>query len=150
MEVIAMTGEQKQRIQDMRLQGTAYSQIADLLGLSVNTVKSFCRRNSINACNASNDTGNEDNKEKCKQCGNRLTQPTKGKARTFCSDQCRYAWWNSHRHQPDRKASHRLTCTYCGREFISYGNPNRKYCCHACYTSHRFDRSSAGKEAVRL
>ena len=144
-----MTGEQKQRIQEMRLQGNAYSQIADVLGLSMNTVKSFCRRYSLNACNASNDTGIKENKDNCKQCGKHLKQPLKGKARTYCSDACRYAWWNIHRHQPDRKASHRLTCAHCEREYISYGNPNRKYCGHACYIADRFGWHPAEGEVVR-
>jgi hypothetical protein len=143
MEVIAMTGEQKQRIQDMRLQGTAFSQIADELGLSVNTIKSFCRRNSIEACDASNDTGNEDNKDTCKQCGKKLKQTANSRAKMFCNDRCRYAWWNTNRHQPNRKGSQRLTCTCCGREFISYGNPSRKYCGHACYIKDRFGEVAA-------
>lgn len=141
-----MTGEQKQRIQDMRLQGTAYSQIADTLGLSVNTVKSFCRRINLNACDASNETGNEENKEHCKHCGKRLIQKEKQKPKTFCGNDCRYAWWNSHRQQMNRKAVHRLTCAYCGRTFDSYGGKNRKYCGHSCYIADRFGRIPTDRE----
>jgi len=138
-----MTGEQKLRIQEMRLQGTAFSQIADILGLSVNTVKSFCRRNSINACDASNDTGNKDNKDACKHCGKSLKQTPKTKPKIFCGADCRYAWWNTHRNQPGRKASHVLTCAYCGEEFIDYGSRTRKYCGHSCYINARFGEVSA-------
>ena len=139
MEVIAMTGEQKLLIQEMRLQGTAYSQIADVLGLSVNTVKSFCRRSFLsNACDASKDTGNEDNKDTCKHCGKHLKQTPKAKPKIFCGTDCRYAWWNTHRNQPNRKASRVLICAHCGEEFIGYGSRDRKYCGHSCYITARF------------
>ena len=140
-----VTEKQKLHIQDMLLQGMTYSQISNSLSMSVNTVKSFCQRNAISTSNKMRCAGN---KEKCKHCGKQLIQSAKGKARTFCCNQCRYAWWNRHRHQPNRKASYRLTCAYCGREFISYGAPNRKYCAHACYISDRFDRNPAVGEVV--
>lgn len=134
-----MTGEQKQKVQDMRLQGAAYSQIADTLGLSVNTVKSYCRRNNLSACDASNDTGNEDNKDSCKQCGKRLKQIPKSKPKTFCCDKCRFDWWNSHRDKLNRKSASHLICAHCGVAFDSY-DKNRKYCGHACYIADRFRR----------
>ena len=30
-----------------------------------------------------------------------------------------------------------LTCQHCGKEFESYGNKNRKYCCRTCYIASR-------------
>ncbi len=39
-----MTKEEKQRVEALRRQGTGYGAIAWELGLSVNTVKSYCRR----------------------------------------------------------------------------------------------------------
>lgn len=42
-----MTLEQKQAIEALRLQGIGYVSVATRLGLSVNTVKSYCRRNSL-------------------------------------------------------------------------------------------------------
>jgi transposase len=144
MEVIVVTGEQKRNIQDMRRQGLSYSQIADSLSLSVNTVKSFCRRNNLSVHNASNDTENKADKEHCKQCDRRLEQTPNSKPKVFCSDQCRHAWWSAHRDRLNRKAVYHLTCAYCGRVFDSYGNKTRKYCCHACYIKDRF-----GEEARR-
>lgn len=137
-----MTGEQKRNIQEMRQQGLSYARISDSLNLSVNTVKSFCRRNNLSVHNASKDTENKDNKEKCKQCGRRLNQVPKCKPKSFCDDQCRYAWWSAHRDRLNRKAIYQMTCANCGRPFDSYGNQNRKYCCHDCYIAGRF-----GKEA---
>lgn len=133
-----MTGEQKQNVQELRRQGLGYAQIAGSLGLSVNTIKSFCRRNNLSACNASNDMGNEEDKDTCKHCGKRLMQTPKAKPKNFCGDECRYAWWNTHRDQMNRKAVYHLTCAHCGRAFDSYGNRSRKYCGHACYIKDRF------------
>ncbi|MBS8102183.1 helix-turn-helix domain-containing protein, partial [Streptococcus suis] len=31
-----------------------------------------------------------------------------------------------------------LTCQQCGRSFLSYANPNRKFCSHSCYIQSRF------------
>ena len=39
-----MTEEQKEQIKDLRGKGEGYKKIAQYIGLSENTVKSFCRR----------------------------------------------------------------------------------------------------------
>lgn len=144
MEVIVVTGEQKRHIQDMRRQGLSYAKIANSLGLSVSTVKSYCWRNNLSVCNASKETENEENKDQCKQCGRYLEQTPKCKPKSFCNDRCRHAWWSAHRDRLNRKAIYHMSCAYCGKPFDSYGNKTRKYCCHACYIADRF-----GKEARR-
>jgi len=137
-----VTREEKQNIQEMRQQGLSYTKIADSLGLSVGTVKSYCWRNSLSD-NASKDTENEGNKEKCKQCGRLLEQTPKSKPKSFCDDRCRHAWWSAHRDRLNRKAIYKMSCANCGRPFDSYGNQTRKYCCHACYIAGRFERKEA-------
>lgn len=42
-----MTDQEKQRIAVMRSAGESYREIAEALSLSVNTVKTFCRRNQL-------------------------------------------------------------------------------------------------------
>ena len=42
-----MTAAQKQRVEFLRAKGESYAAIADDLGISENTVKSYCRRNNI-------------------------------------------------------------------------------------------------------
>jgi len=149
MEVIVVTGDQKRNIQDMRRQGLSYTQIAESLGLSVSTIKSYCWRNNLPVCNASNDTENEDDKEHCKQCGRRLEQIPKSKPKVFCSDKCRHAWWSAHRDRLNRKAIYHMSCARCGRPFDSYGNKTRKYCCHACYIQGRFGEEAChGQGAI--
>lgn len=133
-----MTREQKQSAREMRWQGLSYTQIARTLELSVNTVKSFCRRKNICLDAALADTARGARSGFCKRCGKRLEQTGKGRAKTFCNDECRYAWWNAHHERMNRKAFYDLTCAYCGKAFKSYGNKNRKYCRHECYIRDRF------------
>ena len=47
-----MTDQEKQRIAVMRSTGESYKGIADALNLSVNTVKTFCRRNQLTGTRA--------------------------------------------------------------------------------------------------
>ncbi len=110
----------------MRLRGAGYKRIAGSLGLSVNTVKSFCQRNKLGI--ASVDTAAA---AYCKQCGKPLEQDAKRKTQIFCGDACRYAWWNAN---PARRPSgRRIVCAGCGKVFTAAGK-SRKYCSFACYT----------------
>jgi transposase len=121
-----MTNEERETIGKLRLDGLSYGQIAAALGISVNTVKSFCRRHDAS-------------KLLCKNCGKSLEQVVGKKPKTFCSDWCRNAWWKSHRNAMRKKAVYTLYCARCGRRFDSYGNKSRKYCSHECYIRDRFD-----------
>lgn len=138
-----MSSKEKQNILELRRGGRSNREIAETLGMSVNTVKSVCRRNGL-MNDASNETGNKENNDSCKQCGKKLIQNPKMKPKTFCGDSCRFIWWNAHRGELNRKAVQRRVCVSCGGSFESYGNDSRKYCCHACYIAHRF-----GKEVTR-
>lgn len=42
-----MTDLQKEQIKTLRLQGIGYVKIGEMLGISDNTVRSFCRRNGL-------------------------------------------------------------------------------------------------------
>ena len=41
----------------------------------------------------------------------------------------------------NKKAYYTLVCEECGKEFVSYGNNRRKYCCRTCYLIARRARS---------
>ena len=113
-------------IGNMRLQGKSAGVIAAALGLSVNTVKSYLRRHPDMGCT-----------HFCPQCGKPVMQAEGRKEKKFCSDKCRMTWWNSHQDQVNKQAYYTLICQYCGKEFASYGNKNRKYCCRECYAAAR-------------
>ena len=83
-----MSGKEKQSILKLRRRGVSFAQIAETLGIPVNTVKSFCYRNSPTS-----------NDNRCKQCGGKLMQLPKRKPKIFCCDRCRFAWWNMKRNK---------------------------------------------------
>lgn len=138
-----MTDEQKIQIEEMRKYGLGYVRIAQRLGISENTVKSFCRRNNL-AGNATEQAVAAEQKahcnsvRPCKNCGAPVLQDPKRKPKLFCCDACRNKWWNSHLYLVKRKAMYEYTCPNCGKKFSAYGNANRKYCCHECYIEDRF------------
>ena len=84
----------------------------------------------------------------CPNCGGKVIQPKTGRRRKFCSEQCRREWWSAHPEDIMRQesANYHLTCAYCGRPFISYGNKERKYCCHSCYIHDRFWRTEENRK----
>lgn len=43
-----MTENDKEKIRALRLQSTGYKGIATILGLSINSVKGYCKRNELN------------------------------------------------------------------------------------------------------
>jgi endogenous inhibitor of DNA gyrase (YacG/DUF329 family) len=124
---------QKDEITKMRREGMSYAQIASVLSMSVNTVKSYCQRNDLGGVAA---TGAES--DVCAHCGKPVHQTAGRKEKRFCSDGCRMAWWREHPERLNRKAAYRLVCAGCGKPFESYGNRNRKYCSHGCYVKDRF------------
>ena len=134
-----MTDHQKAQIIKLRADGNGYGKIAKSLGISLNTVKSFCRRNDISG-NSSVEPALPLTGETtcCENCGQPIRQIAKQKKKRFCCDKCRNAWWNSHLDQVKRKAVYQFKCLYCGKEFHVYGDKRRKYCSHACYIADRF------------
>lgn len=119
--------KEKEAILAMRQQGLSCPEIAAVMALSPNTVKSLCHRNKVQA-------QKEPTANTCKNCGMPLKQTPGAKKKVFCSDKCRYAWWNQRR----SRQPYRLICYQCGREFISYGNRKRKFCSRECYSRNRY------------
>jgi predicted transcriptional regulator len=136
---------QKERIAAFRSHGESYAKIADALGISKNTVQSYCRRNNLGG-DSSTVVEKETEKESrsfCKQCSVELIQQPGKKPRKFCSDACRAEWWKTHPEQLEKKAVYTFKCVHCGNDFTAYGNDNRKYCSHECYVADRFRKAAA-------
>ena len=125
-----MTNSQKERIVSMRGEGAGYKAIAAKLSLSVDTVKSFCRRHGLDgaAVRITDDA--------CRQCGKPLERKTDQKK--FCSDKCRSAWWSSHTNLYQQKEENKRVCAHCGRVFYSFQSKRRKFCGHPCFISSYF------------
>ena len=69
-----MTSEQKIMIEEYRKNGIGYKQIAKDIGISVNSVKTYCRRNNL----CSEDLQKSVSDSVCEQCGkNRCSEKRK-------------------------------------------------------------------------
>ena len=99
-----MTRDQQEEIRRLRDCGEGYKRIAAMLGLSVNTVKSFCQRD-----NVKQETGRPDDttakscvytsrenvigESLCLRCGKPIAQIPGRRERLYCSDACRMGYW---------------------------------------------------------
>ena len=123
---LELTNEQKEKIDVMRQDGYGYVKIAKALGISENTVKSYCRRQK--AVDATEEI------DFCAQCGKPIDK-SKRSGRRFCSDTCRIRWWNKH---PKLKMPYTAQCACCGKEIKMRRKNERKYCSHRCYITARY------------
>ena len=119
-----MTNEQREKITELRNNDIGYKRISALTGISINTVKSYCRRHPVSEYGI------------CQQCGAPIKQTPHKRAKKFCSNACRMAWWKKHPERIRRKVYH-MTCAWCGQPFDSIGNGERQYCSRACYADAR-------------
>ena len=89
---------QLENIQRLRKDNYTYASIGKVLGMSVNTVKSICRKYGF----APDDVPQKDINHivsleaipRCKFCGRAMDNPWNRRNKKFCTDQCRYNWWN--------------------------------------------------------
>ena len=127
-----MTITDKEKIQHLRAEGLGYKAIASRLSLTADAVKGFCKRSGLDNTAAQNKAG------ACRQCGKSIESKTGTGRKKFCSDQCRYTWWNGHAYLHKQKDENKQTCAHCGCEFYSFRSQRRKYCGHSCYVAERF------------
>lgn len=132
-----MTNEEKEMIRVYREAGVGYSTIAKEMGISINTIKTFCKRNDLGG-NRYSPIKKEIEYSPCDNCRRPVLQTKGRKHKRFCSDSCRNTWWNTHQYLINKKTINEYTCLSCGSLFKSYGNTARKYCCHACYIKGRY------------
>ena len=123
-----MTNEQKEAIASMRDAGVPFPSIAKQLGLSINTIKSFCKRNNIMSGRI---TGS--NVHFCLQCHKSITQAEHRKTKKFCSDKCRQLWWAENSTLIPRDSQIERICPVCKKHFLSYKSKHRIYCSRTCY-----------------
>lgn len=116
-----------ERIILLRKCGVSYTKIANILGMSVNSVKKICAEEDA-------DTGASlDKFILCKECGKLITQKGKSRPRIFCCDKCKQNWWNKHRNASSRKSNEVRICPVCKSEFVINSQTKQKYCSRECY-----------------
>jgi hypothetical protein len=120
----SMNTSQKVKISEMRGKRKTYAAIAIEIGVSENTVKSFCRRNGIGTA--------KEKFEVCPECDVSLIHLPHKRQKRFCSDKCRMTWWANHPEALTQRAVYHFVCQFCGSEFSAYGNAHRKYCSRSC------------------
>ena len=139
-----MNMTQKDNVRKMRGAGESYAKIASALGLSENTVQSFCRRNNLTDGFVKNGEPTGKGAPFCLSCGVPIRQTPGYRARKYCSDRCRIAWWNKHPAEPGRKSTRSFACLACGKQFDAYGRRERKYCSQSCSARSKRSRPRAG------
>jgi endogenous inhibitor of DNA gyrase (YacG/DUF329 family) len=138
-----MTDYEKEKIRELRLKGIGYKGIAALLGLSRDSIRSFCKRNNLDGASCVVSLNIEEKIKKnllCVCCEKPIKQKYQGRNRRFCSEECRRKWWRENQSERNKSedATYKYTCLHCGKEFTVYGNKKRKYCSHNCYIKDRF------------
>ena len=136
-----MTEHQKRDIQFLRECGKKYTEVANSLGLTVETVKKYCQRNDLTDDKLARPLSEavlpadaHDDGEHCRNCGAELP---KGR-RSFCSEACRIAWWNEHPEKIRKRKVGAIRCAGCCKLFLDYKYRGRKYCSHECYVNSRY------------
>lgn len=145
LEGFFMTTKQKEEILALRQSGITFLEISKALDLSRNTVKSFCQRQQSNKVELP-----QKEKTICPNCGKRLNINKVGRPQKFCCENCRRAWWKNNKQELARMTFYDIKCAFCGREFSSYGNKNRKFCSHECYVNKKLDRSSSRDDNLTI
>ena len=133
-----MTDQERNQIRSYQLDGLTPKQISVLTGIAQNTVKVHCHRYPVSDADIS------DHKGLCRHCGRPLIQTPHKKAKRYCSDKCRMAWWKENEAKLNKKAFYRIVCQHCGSVFESYGKAGRKYCSRGCYAIARKKVNSDG------
>lgn len=123
-----MTKQQKQIITELRECGVPIPSIAEQLGISTNTIKSYCQRHNIQLSNRQSK-----NVRLCLQCHTEIPQNPHRKEKKFCCDKCRQLWWTAHSSIIRRSSQTELTCPVRGKTFQSYKSKHRKFCSRICY-----------------
>ena len=124
-----MNSEQKRIIADLRQSGFGYTEISEQLHLSINTVKSYCKRHNLQRQGKQNNASTRF----CLQCGKEIPQLQHRKTKKFCSDRCRMIWWRQHSSLLRTPSKQTFICPVCHGSFSAYSSTKQKYCSRLCY-----------------
>lgn len=98
-----MIYKEKREVDKLRLQGYGCTAISNTLVISLNSIKSYCRRSKPKEKEILVDVINEGG---CEFCGKSLVHIEGKKRKRFCYDKCRISWWNHHRDKLHHRVSY--------------------------------------------
>ncbi len=128
-----MKPEQKRMIEELRNSGCGYKEISEQLQISINTVKSYCKRHELTRMGKRN----SGSVRFCLQCGTEIKQEQHRKTKKFCSDRCRMLWWREHSSLLRTPSKQTFICPVCHEAFAAYSSTKQKYCSRLCYARSR-------------
>jgi hypothetical protein len=99
-----MTDYQRKNIIKMRVSGDGYQLIAKSVGLTRDAVRNYCKKNNLQGygyVTALNVSEQIKSGQLCKNCCMPVNKKHTGRPKKFCSDKCRYDWWNKRRCERD-------------------------------------------------
>ena len=127
-----MNNDLKIKINELREMGYGYKRIAKELSMTTSAVRYAC----IKTDDVEELTSN------CLNCNLKIKSMKGKKAKKFCSDKCRWHWWNTHKDDVKRNAFYTFKCPFCNSEFVAYGNSKRIYCSVSCIAKNRTKRGN--------
>lgn len=142
-----MTESEKERIAMWREMGYGYASIGQIMNLSKDAVKGYCRKMGLTGIKQKTGRAKYPEDGVCKQCGMPLVQRPKTKRKVFCSETCRVTWWKAHREPIKKDHIYHFICKKCGSEFTAHGHKNRIYCSFDCYVQDRFHKEDETGDA---
>ena len=115
---VSMTDIEKITIDALAANNVPVAKIAEQVGISRNTIKSYLQRKKA--------------ADVCLNCGAVLKHFPHHKKKKFCSDKCRMHYWNTHPQEMALKKAIIIKCEHCGKDVLSYRKKARRYCSRAC------------------
>lgn len=129
--------ELRHKVYQLKKNGYGYKKIANELSITVSAARYLCQKTTDEVLLES----------ECENCNLRIKSLKGKKKKRFCSDKCRWQWWNKNSGSQNRTAFYSFICKQCDKEFTVYGNKNRSYCCHDCYIKSKTNKDKANHEA---
>lgn len=119
-----MTNFEKDEILRLKKLGYGYKKISKDLNIPIGRVRRVI---------TNNNKENGKSVSVCVLCGKNIVQTVGKRNKKFCSDKCRYQWWNQRKKEKPNNNYNNKTCLHCGKVFAVYGGRERKYCSRSCY-----------------